>query len=395
MYCRSCYSLLAFLLAAAVAISTATAETDVLSSELVDSMEGEHRGLRGGLGWTPKIINGDVVTDPSQYPYFALMRHNGSFMCGGALIAPTFVLTAAHCAGSGETFDIGPTSLRNIGTAWETVSKTSGTRYGIKARMIHPAYNSNTINNDIAIYELDRPVTDVQYAKLGKTPISEAGKSMTVIGFGTTETGGVSNQLRKTVVDYVTDSACEDVMRQDMGDDELCAYRVNTDSCQGDSGGPLLTETGSASTDEVVGVVSWGFGCAQDTPGVYARVSHFYEWIVDTMCSLNVQGVPTDFSCYVGPPSPPEDTPPPPEDTPTPAPIDDEDPDNSSTSDPGSPGSETFPPTTGDSSDLIYATFTPTTDTLAPSNFNFDKSFDDENTGFFSSMWETIAGWFE
>merc|ERR1712224_198926 len=83
----------------------------------------------------------------------------------------------------------------------------------------------------------------------------------------------------------------------------MCAYSEGKDSCGGDSGGPLLIEGSSPSTDELVGIVSWGISCAdQDYPGVYTRISYYYDWIVNTMCELNSDpyGLPADVSCTNG-----------------------------------------------------------------------------------------------
>ena len=76
----------------------------------------------------------------------------------------------------------------------------------------------------------------------------------------------------------------------------LCAMDFGKDLCQGDSGGPLMLKS-SQGADVQVGVVSWGFGCAQkDFPGLYSHVSSAYDWIRETTCRRSVSP-PADFNC--------------------------------------------------------------------------------------------------
>merc|ERR1712151_1200266 len=65
-------------------------------------------------------------------------------------------------------------------------------------------------------------------------------------------------------------------------DTMICASREERDSCQGDSGGPLIIKGDDATSDVLIGIVSWGFGCAEPTyPGVYTNVGFFNKFITD------------------------------------------------------------------------------------------------------------------
>jgi secreted trypsin-like serine protease len=118
------------------------------------------------------------------------------------------------------------------------------------------------------------------------TPVK--GEWLTVMGYGAETEGGLgSDTLREVQVQYMPQSECEKAYGGSLLAEEvqLCAG-VNgggKDSCQGDSGGPIV-----AGTNTLVGVVSWGYGCARpEFPGVYSRVSGAVDWIRQKICELS------------------------------------------------------------------------------------------------------------
>ena len=88
----------------------------------------------------------------------------------------------------------------------------------------------------------------------------------------------------KVEVPYVDEQTCEDdYTGYEITELMICAGEKGKDSCQGDSGGPLVAYD-AENSPVLVGVVSWGIGCAYEGyPGVYARVSAFVEWISQTI----------------------------------------------------------------------------------------------------------------
>merc|ERR1712020_602505 len=108
-------------------------------------------------------------------------------------------------------------------------------------------------------------------------------KTMTVSGWGATSQGGSQAQVLMSVVPGVSNAKCQQAYGESsITDAMMCAGRDEggIDSCQGDSGGPLTFTSGTPAREYIVGVVSWGYGCAvAGYPGVYARVTHVSDWI--------------------------------------------------------------------------------------------------------------------
>lgn len=256
----------------------------------------------------PNVMGGPDI-EFNHHPYFALMTKDGDPSCGGSLIGKRFILTAAHCVGKDDDFEVGITEVAPAGTF--VGSDNGGAEYPWIRKVVHPDYDCGQAS-DVALFELFEDVPEgTPYIRLEKEELMEEGTPLSVIGFGDTNPNDdvqeTSDILLQTQVFNIPSISCNDVFLEVMGDElgedffnidtMLCAWDDGEDACQGDSGGPLILEGETFADDLLVGVVSWGIGCGGPLPGVYAKVSHFYDWIVETMCLMNADGVPDYVDC--------------------------------------------------------------------------------------------------
>mmetsp|Transcript_8625 Transcript_8625/g.16696 ORF Transcript_8625/g.16696 Transcript_8625/m.16696 type:complete len:548 (-) Transcript_8625:161-1804(-) len=234
------------------------------------------------------MIVGGEQAEVGDYPYFVSVGY-----CGGALIAPDIVLTAAHCRDlKGEKLIIGAYKRNSLAEgAQERVCET-----WIKDPLF--GTGGSDINYDFALCKLNRPVqVDQSSVKLEineEDSIPTAGTDLLVMGLGSLASGSTGPEyLHDLTVPVISNEVCNSPTMYYGGitDIMLCAGFASggKDSCQGDSGGPIVKRTYQGDgtfVDTHVGVVSWGQGCAlANRPGVYARTSKRAEWIKDTMCT--------------------------------------------------------------------------------------------------------------
>jgi len=183
----------------------------------------------------------------------------------------------------------------------------------------HASYDDWSLEADIALLELDSPITMYDSLSEFDTPSgfeSVAGELVTVSGWGTIEEGGYSSDVALTVkVPIVLNSVCDSLSAYygQIMDGMMCAGAEGLDSCQGDSGGPLFKERGPGDF-VLTGVVSWGAGCGgAGAPGVYTRASYYKDWICERAT--------TSAMCGPQPPRPPSPPPRPPSPPPSPRPA--------------------------------------------------------------------------
>lgn len=217
----------------------------------------------------PMIVGGHEATE--DYSWMVSMQKNGSHSCGGSLIKPDWVLTAAHCV---EGEDPGAITVR-IGSKDNT---TGGTEAGVTKLTVHPDYDGSG-PNDIAVMKLDKPVQNAP-VKLA----AEAGKPepSRIIGWGATTPDGseAPTILQELDTKVVEPAQCTGGID---GATELCTASdtPNANACFGDSGGPEIK--GTEGNWELIGITS-RLGGANDTecaqsPSIYTNAVAHAEWI--------------------------------------------------------------------------------------------------------------------
>uniref|UniRef100_A0A182N9T5 Peptidase S1 domain-containing protein n=1 Tax=Anopheles dirus TaxID=7168 RepID=A0A182N9T5_9DIPT len=230
-------------------------------------------------------IVGGQATGVNEFPWMARLSYFNRFYCGGMLINDRYVLTAAHCV---------------KGFMWFMIKVTFGehnrcddsvrpeTRFVLRA--IAQKFSFLNFDNDIALLRLnDRvPITDfIRPICLPSDPSNAyVGTNGTATGWGTLkEDGKPSCILQEVEVPVLSNEVCStqtNYTASMITDNMLCAGYLGVgekDSCQGDSGGPLVAERDDKRY-ELIGVVSWGNGCARPYyPGVYTRVTRYLDWI--------------------------------------------------------------------------------------------------------------------
>jgi len=236
-----------------------------------------------------RIIGGTEVAQ-GRFPYLVTLINRVSDtvmyqVCGGILIAQQWVLSAAHCLDKVNSVQIGRDDLKNSNDVFEF--------FTIKEKYKN-AFVRESYDYDYALLHINGS-SKYSWATLNyDKSIPQIQDILTVIGWGVTGAGTTSAVANEAGVEYIDNSACNEMYQNEIITSRmLCAGSPGKDACQGDSGGPLVLKGESAQTDIVVGVVSWGYGCADSYhPGVYARISEEIEWIQGVVCDT------TPSSCY-------------------------------------------------------------------------------------------------
>ncbi|XP_040165630.1 trypsin-7-like [Anopheles arabiensis] len=228
-----------------------------------------------------RVIGGNT-SDIDQYPWMAALYYRQQFTCGGSLINDRYILTAAHCVARMDAagFEVYLRRPNIVTLNPEAVHRRV-------ARIVMNRYQELRNNNDVALLLLQEPVGVADGLVPICLPVDGSnfdGKEAIVTGWGTTESGELSEHLQQLTVPILTNQQCRKsgYFRFQITAKMLCAGYLEggRDSCQGDSGGPLQLAKGEAGQQQIVGVVSWGNECAQrNYPGVYARVTRFVSWI--------------------------------------------------------------------------------------------------------------------
>ncbi|XP_017061135.1 uncharacterized protein LOC108101336 [Drosophila ficusphila] len=241
--------------------------------------------VSGSSTKSSRIINGRVA-DIFGNPWMALI--SGGIMCGGSLITNRFVLSAAHCRSYSPTMVyLGEFDRSTITDCSTKACMPNAIGVQVDAQIAHPNY-VHFSQNDIALFRLVTPVHYTAFIKpicllTNYNPLAHI-RSLTAVGWGTTELGVASNVLRTATLTQVDRSYCSAKYRYRVDMSHICAGDYSSSTCAGDSGGPISAMLPISGVNRVVqfGIVSYGnYDCRE--VGVYTNVMHHIDWIANTI----------------------------------------------------------------------------------------------------------------
>jgi len=228
----------------------------------------------------PRIINGSQVSDEDlTWKFIVTLKYNNNFYCSGSLVSPSWILTSAHCLfdiSNNKAFTVSP--LDTIGTDSYIVTNT--TNFAIEKFILHPSFNINTLNNDIALIKLRNPIFTIQPIPYDKSYSLNINAPTKVAGWGSVNTTNddYPSRLHEALTPILDFNQCNASLSYNgtLTNNMICAgyWEGTRDSCRGDSGGPLVLNK------TLVGIISWGYGCARNEyPGIYTKVKNYINWI--------------------------------------------------------------------------------------------------------------------
>eukprot|EP01134_Creolimax_fragrantissima_P006379 CFRG6379T1 len=279
---------LSVLASIAVSIEPASAlsNVDAVSKQVVSGTHDVGRfyvpgRIVGGAPIEEKVPFMASLNDP-KYGFYA------GHYCGGTLVNKDWVMTAAHCLYG--RIHLAYSHKVHIGMSAHTKGDFLHTS-DISKVVLHPEYNNDFLFNDIAMIRLSDPAPENStFVTLSEDTLSTHNDTLLwYMGWGLLSENSttIPDELMTVGVQAIDLEKCQDVYgRMLVNDNNICTYTPGKDSCNGDSGGPLIQPgmDGSVNSGVVVGIVSFGEGCAREGyPAVNTRVSSYTDWINATM----------------------------------------------------------------------------------------------------------------
>nr|XP_033811914.1 transmembrane protease serine 9 [Geotrypetes seraphini] len=244
-----------------------------------------------------RIVGGSDASR-GEFPWQVSLRENDEHFCGAAIFNERWLVSAAHCF---NDFLDPAVWVAYLGTTALSGTDSSTVRANIKEIIKHPSYNVDTADYDVAVLQLESPLTFNKYLRPiclpSATHTFPVGKKCIISGWGYLREDNLVKPevLQKATVALLDQMLCRGLYNNAVTERMVCAGYLEgkIDSCQGDSGGPLVCEEPSGRFF-LTGIVSWGIGCAEARrPGVYVRVTKVRNWILDVISSSATLAVVT------------------------------------------------------------------------------------------------------
>jgi secreted trypsin-like serine protease len=242
-----------------------------------------------------RVIGGDD-SKKGAWPWQILMLKNGRAGCGGTLISNQWAVTAAHCVSRDVRYP-GRFTVR-VGE-WDRSSKDGDeVDHKVERVIAHPNWSGRTLDYDIALFKLAKPVMFNKYVKPACLPEKELAPNTKskcyITGWGKTRHPGSmhTGKLQQALMPIVDSKVCEaknkKIIPLPITSRMICAGEggVNPKSgCHGDSGGPYVCQNETSGKWELHGDVSHGSPRCKSTETytVFARTTFFKSWILEMM----------------------------------------------------------------------------------------------------------------
>ncbi|XP_069744949.1 transmembrane protease serine 2-like isoform X2 [Narcine bancroftii] len=227
-----------------------------------------------------RIVGGRPASQ-GEFPWQVSLQVQNRHVCGGTLLTPHWIITAAHCEGRFNS----PYYWQVYGGQIKLSEAYPQIVHKVEKMIIHEMFDSETKDFDIALLKLLTPfkfsdvISPICLPNYGQA--FPSGSASWVSGWGDSREGGmISEVLQKVLLPLVDTEDCEKLYIRDITARMICAgfSQGGFDACQGDSGGPLSIYQNSSWW--LVGTTSWGVGCGRENkPGVYTKISAVLDWI--------------------------------------------------------------------------------------------------------------------
>jgi hypothetical protein len=248
-----------------------------------------------GLKTSGTKITGGTTASITDFPW-QVFYISGNYMCGGTIISPGWVITAAHCTKGSNNAAIPASQMSVKVGADNPYSSSQGKIYGVSEVIVHESFNSVTLENDVALLRLKDQINYPNAVSIKLISAEDVANGATdpgvlswVTGWGLTKVSPETfpTSLQKVQLPIVSNTTASSVWK-DIPETVIMAGYLNgnKDACNGDSGGPMVVPV--FDSYKLAGIVSWGStNC--NTYGAYTRISSFETWI------RTKTGIPKDY----------------------------------------------------------------------------------------------------